>query len=334
MTLVALGGARRLWLGFENKKAWDYKDYIPVFDKELHEVLGMPVGTLINTGRASADPVTITVSKPAGDITLYGNGTQSMVLNSSNKLRFSIEGSNSNLSDIGIGTVIRAAGVGYADSWEILLAINKAQKEQIGDKYDYENVNKSNEAITVVWTLTTQDQVDAIKANSLVIEGTNFVLKYVTLENPSATNPDATTIDLVTSTNAITAMNSSATPIVTDASTGRSYANRIVGGTTRLVGKATINADEKTYGYWNFKIGPGNSGDGILPERSNNLSEYSGWKQNDVVNIDLLLTEELKNKIVNAVGKEGEYWPGGMITFQGHNVTLTELKLTNCLPEE
>ena len=66
VTLVALGGARRLWLGFENTKAWDYKDYIPVFDKELHEVLGMPVGTLINTGRASADPVTITVSKPAG----------------------------------------------------------------------------------------------------------------------------------------------------------------------------------------------------------------------------------------------------------------------------
>lgn len=65
ITLVALGGARRLWLGFENKRARDYKDYIPIFDKELHEVLGVPLGTLVNTGRASAAPVTITLSKPA-----------------------------------------------------------------------------------------------------------------------------------------------------------------------------------------------------------------------------------------------------------------------------
>ncbi len=66
ITLVALGGSRQLWLGFENKNAKDYDDYIPVFDKELHEVLGVPVGTLVNTGRASANPVSITVSKPAG----------------------------------------------------------------------------------------------------------------------------------------------------------------------------------------------------------------------------------------------------------------------------
>ena len=66
VTLVAVGGARKLWLGFENKKAKDYKDYIPVFNQELHEVLGMSAGTPINTGRASAEPVTITVSKPEG----------------------------------------------------------------------------------------------------------------------------------------------------------------------------------------------------------------------------------------------------------------------------
>ena len=64
--LVALGGARKLWLGFENLNAQSYKDYKPVFDKELHEVLGKEVGTLINTGRSKANPVTITVDKPAG----------------------------------------------------------------------------------------------------------------------------------------------------------------------------------------------------------------------------------------------------------------------------
>ena len=66
VTLVALGGGRNLWLGFENKDAKSYKDYKPVFSKELHEVLGVEAGTLVNTGRVSADPVTITVDKPAG----------------------------------------------------------------------------------------------------------------------------------------------------------------------------------------------------------------------------------------------------------------------------
>ena len=64
--LVALGGARKLWLGFENANAKSYKDYQPIFDKELHEVLGVPVGTLVNTGRSKAEPVSITVDKPAG----------------------------------------------------------------------------------------------------------------------------------------------------------------------------------------------------------------------------------------------------------------------------
>ena len=66
ITLVALGGARQLWLGFDNKNAKTYKDYTPVWDKELHSLLGVATGTLVNTGRASAKPVKITLPKPEG----------------------------------------------------------------------------------------------------------------------------------------------------------------------------------------------------------------------------------------------------------------------------
>ena len=67
VTLVALGGARNLWLGFENKNAKSYKDYTPVIQKELHEVLGVAVKTLVNTGRSKANPVVIyDGAKPAG----------------------------------------------------------------------------------------------------------------------------------------------------------------------------------------------------------------------------------------------------------------------------
>ena len=59
VTLVALGGARKLWLGFDSKTAESYLDHKPVIDKELHAVLGVPVGTLVNTGRAKANPVVV-----------------------------------------------------------------------------------------------------------------------------------------------------------------------------------------------------------------------------------------------------------------------------------
>ncbi|MBR4565894.1 MAG: DUF4842 domain-containing protein [Prevotella sp.] len=66
ITLVALGGARQLWLGFDNKNAKTYKDYTPVWNRELHSLLGVATGTLVNTGRASANPVKITLPKPEG----------------------------------------------------------------------------------------------------------------------------------------------------------------------------------------------------------------------------------------------------------------------------
>lgn len=68
ITLVALGATRELWLGFENKNAQRYDDYLHVFEQELHEVLGIPAGQMANTGRNTqvVEPVKITLPKPAG----------------------------------------------------------------------------------------------------------------------------------------------------------------------------------------------------------------------------------------------------------------------------
>ena len=69
ISLVALGAVRDLWLGFENKNGKTYHDYKPVFgDKELHEVLGVPSGTMVNTGNGTrtVDTVMVVVDKPAG----------------------------------------------------------------------------------------------------------------------------------------------------------------------------------------------------------------------------------------------------------------------------
>ena len=68
ITLVALGATRQLWLGFENKNAKSYEDYLHVFEQELHEVLGISVNQMANTGSntLTVDPVTVTLPKPTG----------------------------------------------------------------------------------------------------------------------------------------------------------------------------------------------------------------------------------------------------------------------------
>ena len=68
ITLVALGATRELWLGFDNKNAQTYNDYLHVFEQELHSVLGIPVGKMANTenGTMTVSPVKVTIAKPAG----------------------------------------------------------------------------------------------------------------------------------------------------------------------------------------------------------------------------------------------------------------------------
>ena len=67
ITLVALGATRDLWLGFENKQGKSYSDFKPVWNAELHAVMGISTGTMVNTGNGtrSIAPITITIDKPA-----------------------------------------------------------------------------------------------------------------------------------------------------------------------------------------------------------------------------------------------------------------------------
>jgi hypothetical protein len=50
------------------------------------------------------------------------------------------------------------------------------------------------------------------------------------------------------------------------------------------------------------------------------------------MDINVLIDTALRNKLVDAVSNDN-YFPAFM-TFQGNNVTLTELKFTNCLAAE
>jgi hypothetical protein len=249
------------------------------------------------------------------------------------------------LTGIGLGTIIRVAGVGYADninsgdnntSWQVELDVEDPWTKI--DVKTYWTENSATGAVTLAFELS-GEQAAALLNSQLVVQGVNFILKYVTVDNSNVTpsgggGGNATaTINLVTSTNTITVNNSSTGKIVGDQTTARGYASRIVAGTTRLEGKVKINADDtNTSQYWSYQLGAGNSGNDLIGEVRGDGNNTSNWRTNEEKTINLLLTDNLKQKIDAVV--ENSWWAGGMFTFQGHNVTLTELKLTNCLPAE
>lgn len=65
ISLVALGANNNLWLYFDSKTQQNFRKLTKVFQDELHKVLGAKEGSMVNTGQDSAQPITITVSKPA-----------------------------------------------------------------------------------------------------------------------------------------------------------------------------------------------------------------------------------------------------------------------------
>lgn len=262
------------------------------------------------------------VSQPAGTVLFGGNGQSKNMANWGNN-QFSVAGSS--LSGLTDKTKIRVAGIGFEqgnDSWQVQIAGNPWTV--IGTQTYW--TKGTDGAVTVEFELT-QDQATALLSGGLIVQGINFIMKYVTVENPSSTGGDKSATSTIT---LITNSIDNNGGIVTDQSTARGYVKRIVAGTTRLVGKVRINANRDNNESWYFQIGPSNSGAGIVDQVSNNST--SVWAKNDVMDINVLIDTALRNKLVDAVSND-YYFPAFM-TFQGNNVTLTELKFTNCLAAE
>lgn len=142
------------------------------------------VGNGFTIYKVSYDASQTTVERPAG--TLLFSGSQNMYDWGVNQLRID----KSRLTGITAGSKIHLAGVGYAEgpeSWQAQIAVGYPWLA-IGTR-DYWNHDERN----LVFELN-QAQADSLASGDLVIQGINFVLKYVTIENPSAPNPGEPTI--------------------------------------------------------------------------------------------------------------------------------------------
>ena len=104
------------------------------------------------------------------------------------------------LTGIGEGTIIRVAGVGYADntdasnntSWQVELDIENPWTK-IGAK-TYWTEDYATGAVTVAFVLTAE-QAEALLNSQLCVQGVNFILKYVTVDNSNVT-PSGSDVDI------------------------------------------------------------------------------------------------------------------------------------------
>lgn len=277
-------------------------------------------GSNFKVYQVSYDASQPTVEQPAGKV-LFNT---SKVMNWDNS-KCTINGSD--LGNINANSIIHVAGVGYY-GWQAFVAISSPWKKFGGDNGNktYWTEGDVTGEIQLSWTLSslTAEEIEDLKTGGLTVQGYNFILKYVTIETPSSTGGstgDATaTINLVTSNTSLTG---GVVAIVSDQPTAKSYASRIVAGTSKLVAKIQVNSNDS----WYIQIGPrGNTGTGIMTKQegsNNNGSEYTFETD---INSDML--ESIQSNANDS------WWSGGMFGAQGSNVTIKELKLTNCLPAE
>ena len=94
------------------------------------------------------------------------------------------------LKNVQIGSTIRAFGIGYAASyWEVqTFGFNTTGAWNTSTKINPKSGTSftGNGAKEIEFPITSQDQVNMVKGGSIVVQGYNFILKYVTVENSSS----------------------------------------------------------------------------------------------------------------------------------------------------
>lgn len=101
---------------------------------------------------------------------------------------------NDALKNVKVGSTIRAFGIAYAASyWEVqTFGFNTTGGWNESTKINPKSGTSftGNGAKEIEFPITSQDQVNMVKGGSIVVQGYNFILKYVTVENSSSSSSD------------------------------------------------------------------------------------------------------------------------------------------------
>ena len=181
------------WAGTRSASETPVVKFVTLTPKQMGSSGLTIVGNGFTIYKVSYNASQTTVERPAG--TLLFNGTQNMYDWGVNQLRID----KSRLTGITAGSKIHVAGLGYEqgdnDSWQAQIAV--AYPWHVIDTKSYWSEDRHYDDLDLVFELN-QAQADSLASGDLVIQGINFVLKYVTIENPSS---GGTTVPIWSGTN-------------------------------------------------------------------------------------------------------------------------------------
>ena len=192
------------------------------------------------------------VSQPAGTLLFGGNGqSKNMATWGDNQLKVA----GSNLSGLTKNSKIRVAGIGFGQGnveidvespWQVIQSKTYTTNSAVGE-------------VSVEFELTTEQQAKDLLAGGLVVQGNNFILKYVTVENPSSTGGGGTTINIWSGSN-----DGENNWFIIYTDNGGKFDNAKEGDILRVTAHPIRNND-----WWQFNIANGN------------YEEVNGYIKND-----------------------------------------------------
>lgn len=167
---------------------------------------------------------------------------------------------NDALKSVQVGSKIRVFGIGYASSyWEVQAfgfnttgGWNQSTKLSPQDGTSF----SGNGAKEIVFPITTQAQANMVKGGSIVVQGYNFIMKYVTVENPSSSGSGSGE-----STN-----NYVGTVLWDDGGGEAQIANTLfVNADAQVNNVIRVYVDSPSSGYWHVNLVPGGWNGGSQP---------------------------------------------------------------------
>ena len=161
----------------------------------------------------------------------------------------------SNLSGLTKNSKIRVAGIGFGQG---NVQIDVEYPWQVIQNQTY-TTNSAVGEVSVEFELTTEQQAKDLLAGGLVVQGNNFILKYVTVENPSSTGGGGTTINIWSGSN-----DGENNWFVIYTDNGGKFDNAKEGDILRVTAHPIRNND-----WWQFNIANGN------------YEEVNGYIKND-----------------------------------------------------
>jgi hypothetical protein len=221
----------------------------------------------------------------------------------------------SNFAEAAAGTEVYVYGTG--DDSSVSVSVNGSALDRVAASRQTRGITYKNKTKKTVKFTMTKDQATAAQTNGIKITGSNFTLHAVSVvivkEQVTPTGEES----LLTSSLDMDDY-SIDKKIVTDETTAKTIFGKLKAGST-LTFKVKAKANRN---YLMLQMG--NNQTLIKKVDFYNDSNYTGYKEGDVVTVTVNITQDMLNEWKKFIT---DWWSGSLLSCQGNATILTEVKI-------